>query len=98
MFSLVMHFMFLHEFVVILNCVVYDAQFFLHNYSQSQQVKFVHIHVVYLREGDEKYSISLCVSTLPFKCLGSLRFLMCLKLVSYGHQGYIYFIKHTVQA
>ncbi len=28
MFSLVMHFMFLHEFVVILNCVVYDAQFF----------------------------------------------------------------------
>ncbi len=38
MFSRVMHFIFLHEFVVILNYVVYDAQFFLRNYSQSQQV------------------------------------------------------------
>ncbi len=92
-----MHFMFLHEFVVILNCVVYDAQFFLRNYSQSQQVKSV--HVVYLRKGRwwKVQHFSVCEYT-TIQMFGVFKiFNVFEKIVSYGRQGCIYLIKHTVQ-
>ncbi len=39
--------------------------------------------------------MKLCPHTLPFKSLGSVRFVMFFKEVSYAQQGCIYLIKNT---